>query len=323
MTKPTTKNATPAAGGIAGAQATIELVDDVRLVALGYTMSVYTNRLLSQQAKGVLAAYDRYLRLDQRELPPYYATENMSRHKKASKATFDMLPTWLQPGAPPREFIALDLQATESPNDAPRDSFHVYGTEPAYPEHSEDDARIVAMSLDPATCDAATLLDVFIETCSAIDFGSALAGFGMNTSRYEEEAAQTHAWAMGMRYRTLDIPRMVDDAIAVGKDGIKGVGWLTALGPVILDELGGKAKLRKAVPGDVELIDLPNGIVLKAGAAPVLGDRNRRESVAPYKAIYTLLAPWIDRAAKRSPSFNLETDYVERTEAWFNRLADA
>ncbi|GGY36852.1 type VI immunity family protein [Pseudoduganella albidiflava] len=323
MTRTGTKNATPAAGDITGAQAIIELAEDVRLVALGYTMSVYTNKLLSQQPKGVLSAYDRYLRLYQRDLPPYYATENMNRHKKASKATFDMLATWLQPGAPPREFISLDLQATESPNDAPRDSFHVYGTEPAYPDHSDDDARVVAMSLDPAVCDAATLLEVFVETCSAIEFRSALAGFGMNTSRYEEEEAQTHAWAMGMRFRALDIPRMVDDALAVGSDGVKGVGWLTALGPEILDQLGGKAALRKALPAEVALIDLPNGIVLKAGEAPILGDRNRREPLAHYQKIYGLLAPWIDRAAKRSPSFNLETDYVDRTEAWFHRLADA
>lgn len=308
------------------AKATIELAseDDTQLVALSFGMSIFSNTILSAQGEGLLAIYDRFLELCPRERLTHYSTENMTRHKKVTKATFNMLPIWLQPNAPPRDFICIELKSGGSFDDAPRNNFYVFGTEPKYRNFTGDVAEVISMSIDAdeARQDSSKLLDLFVDACSSIKFRSGLAGFSVNCSRYEREEAQTHAWRTGMRFRAFDICRVIDDAIAVGKDGIKGIGWLTALDTQTVESVGGIPKVRKTLASEVEIIKVPNGIILKAGPEPLLGDRNRRELLPTYKQIYGLILPFVSRAAKRSPSFNIETDYVARTEQWFNRLSD-
>ena len=123
-----------------------------------------------------------------------------------------------------------------------------------------------------------------------------------------------------MRHQGVDIGRIMDDSLAVGTDALKGVGWLTALDKEFTSRVGGVPKLRKALPRAVEIIDLPRGTVLQAGPRPETGDLNEGDKLPLYGAIFRLIAPFVEIAAARSPSFNLATDYVERTEGWFMRL---
>ena len=69
-------------------------------------------------------------------------------------------------------------------------------------------------------------------------------------------------------------------------------------------------------------VKMAGGTLIQAGSAPAIGDINKGDRLPLYQMVFKLLAPFVEIAAKRSPSLNLATDYVERTERWFMRLAD-
>jgi len=255
----------------------------------------------------------------------FYATENMRHHKPVTKKTFGMLPTWLKPGAPPREFISLQIKDGNQYQDAPHRKFQVFGCEPQSKFFNPGRANMVSMAFPPAV-DAESVLqfrDLFIQACGVFPLQSGHAGFSFECSPYDEEASQTYAWATSMQVRGVDICRVPADRRAVGEDAIKGVNWLTALGAGLLQQIGGLAKLRRDLSSEIELFELPGGgVVIQAGKMPLLGDINRGETLPLYQQVYKLLAPLIETAGRRSLSFNLSTDYVEKTERWFTRLSN-
>lgn len=299
--------------------------DGVRLVTIGLGFSLYIREPLSSCASELLRFHDAFVH----EYPPpgilkFYATENMRQHKRITKATLSMLPTWLKADAPPREYVCLQMKDGDHHQSAPHHKVEVYGIEARSKLFNRGRANIVSL-LIPFVTEAAgqeKFRDKFIEACSGFPIQSAIGGLTFECSRYEKESSQTHAWSQSMRLKATDICRIPEDAIAVGVDGLKGIGWLTALGVEALEPIGGASQLRRQLPSEIEIIPIPGGVVFQIGKAPIAGDANRAEDLSSYVALYLLLRPMIDLAAKRSISFNLEKDYVERTEAWFGRLGN-
>lgn len=305
-----------------GSQFDLYADDGVRLVSLVLGLTIYTNVNLSNQAKAILSAYDRFLEWCPRESLKFYATETMRQHKPIKKSTLSMLPTWLKAGAPEREFIRLQLKDGSQYQDAARYKFDVLGIEPKSKQFKLRHANLLSLAFPPDPNAASSIRDRFVELCTLLQFQSGYAGFSFECSKYEAEASHSHAWGLSMRHPGIDINRNVDDAIAVGQDGMKGVGWLTALNKSYLAQLGGLSRLRQELPREVEFIDLPYGAILQAGPAPSVGDLNKGDTLPLQRSIFKLVAPLVNVAARRSPSFNLATDYVERTEAWFMRLGN-
>jgi hypothetical protein len=74
--------------------------------------------------------------------------------------------------------------------------------------------------------------------------------------------------------------------------GVVTVSWLTFLGPQITTDLGGREGLASRSPPEVSVLPLGNGgTLLRAGAAPQLGDVNRRDMLPVYRAVGQLVAP--------------------------------
>ncbi|MHB8474549.1 MAG: type VI immunity family protein [Gammaproteobacteria bacterium] len=298
--------------------------DGVQLVSLVFGFSVYTQAALASCPEAVLKVYESFFEHCPQSALRFYATESMRRHKPVTKNTFGMLPTWLKPGAPPREYICVQIKDGIHYQDASHHKFEVFGEEPASKYFAPGWPNIVSMAFPPAI-DAESALqfrDLFVRACSVMPLQSGHAGFSFECSRYDENASQTHAWATSMRVPGVDICRLPVDRRAVGEDAIKGVNWLTALGADLLQQVGGMSKLREGLSSEIELIELPVGVVIQAGKMPLLGDTNRGETLPLYQQVYKLLAPLVEKASRRSLSFNLSTDYVEKTEQWFTRLSN-
>jgi hypothetical protein len=305
----------------------LELVGDdgVRFVALTFGVTLYTNKTLSTCAEAVLNAYQQFQDACPLNTLKFYATENMRKHKAIAKSTLTMLPTWLKPGAPAREYIFLQLKDGDDARDAPHRKFEIYGLEPKSKLFNAERANLVswALPLVESVEGAEKMLDRFTALCEAFPFRSGHAGFSFECSRYEREISETHAWTQSMRYRGVDICRIPADSKAVGRDGIKGIGWLTALDEEFVSMLGGAGKIRKTLSREIDVLELSRGIVIRAGSVPSAVDSNRGESLPLYKSVYRLAAPFIERAAIRATALTLATDYVERTERWFTRLGIA
>lgn len=74
--------------------------------------------------------------------------------------------------------------------------------------------------------------------------------------------------------------------------GVVVVSWLTFLGSRITAYLGGKDALESKCPPEISVYPLgKEGVLLRAGIAPELGDVNRQELLPAYRAVGRLVAP--------------------------------
>lgn len=305
----------------------LELVaaDQVRLVSLVLGLSAYTEAPFSSMSAGVLSIYDDFLSRVGKSAFRFYATENMRSHKPISKSTLTMLPSWLSGDAPSREYVSIEMKDGEQPQDAPHLKFQVHGIEAKSKlfQKGRGNAISMAIPVNEIAAGHAMLKELFIQVCSTLPVRSGTAGLVLECSRYDASASETHAWTTGMRMRGLDICRIPFDCQAVGVDGLKGVGWLTALGQPLVAQLGGIDRLKQGWPSAISVMETPHAVIIQAGESPQWGDVNQPDTLALYREVYKKVGSLIEVAGKRSMSFNLDEDYVERTEQWFMRLRDA
>jgi len=102
--------------------------------------------------------------------------------------------------------------------------------------------------------------------------------------------------------------------------GIADIGWRTVVGAPFMPRLG---KLPD-MPG-VTVQTAPAGVTLTAGPAPIWGDVNRGEDIAPYRAVAAVLAPLAmpreitdTRYFQGNPD---NADFMERLDLYLERLA--
>jgi hypothetical protein len=104
------------------------------------------------------------------------------------------------------------------------------------------------------------------------------------------------------------------DAVA----GLHTVGWLTLVGEELAATAG--ITLDRDIPANAESVYVRRGrfgLVCAAGSAPVHGDVNLRESLAPYRAVNELLEPLLLQATRPWPGAFARP---ELRQAWIGRF---
>jgi hypothetical protein len=305
----------------------LELVQDgVRIVSLTFGIKLYTDLLFSKIPDAVLGCYDRYLKLFPGEGLKFYATENMSQHKPVAKRTLDMPRVWLKPGAPAREYVAIELHDGETFNAMPHHLFQMLGNEPGSLTRESENANLVFMTFpaEEGLRRSAEFQKLVQELCEIFPFTSGHAGFTFVCSKYEQRKSNTFAWQKSMRHPGIDISLPVKDGIAAGFDGLKTVGWLTLVSDALAKKAGGEAKIRKALTKEIEVIPVKGGLMIKAGPAPRIGDTNRRDPLDDYRQVYRALKPVLEAAIARSKAISIAApDFAEKSIQWFRRFEDA
>jgi hypothetical protein len=114
-------------------------------------------------------------------------------------------------------------------------------------------------------------LEALVRTTGAdMPFAMGAAGLGFDCSRYEDDAAESHAHAQALAHRALSVfvdrVWMTRDEVTAG-GGFPGVRWLTLLGPDALSRVQNGALT--SLPG-VEHEPLGHGVLLMAGKVPAL-----------------------------------------------------
>ena len=296
-----------------------------RLVSLGFAISLFFDRPFGEIRQQILASIE----LMQSQIPKdalrWYATETMAKHRSVTKRVLSMLPTWLAPGAPAREYIALELKDGERVEDAPHYMLQVFSEESPDPKEERIDARFFRLILPyrVGRDRSAEMVHLFASLCRTAPCRHALAGYALVCSRYSEFPSQTHAVAFGMRHPGVDILIDIADSSVVGVHSIKGASWLTMIDQRFVAQLGGLNAVRNSLIDGVELIELDNGVILRAGATPDIGDTNRRDTLPAYRAAFAIVRPLLEPAIARKPGFALaDADAEERARAWFLRLGE-
>ncbi len=292
-------------------------VDGLKLATVTFGLNLYTDRSFYDCTDAVLESLRLFVEQSSLEPLRHYATETMREHKPVTKRALGMLPSWLNPGAKQKHYISLDLKSGENYQDAPDFKYEVF-CEPA-----SEQANILSMALPAvwAIQKRDEMLGLVLRLADIFPFRSGIAGYSYEVSRYNKKKSEKHAWTLSMRHPGIDIVRIPVDAKAAGGEALRGVGWLTLVGEQLVKQLGGVRKLRSELSEEIDLVETRHGSIIRAGASPAIGDIDRDETLPLYREVYRVLAPWIEAAAAQSMAFQLATEYVERTRAWYARLS--
>ncbi len=294
--------------------------DDTVITRPVFTLSFFAKEPVSELGLALLDTFERYTDIVGAEALRFYATANMSKHRKVTKRAAAMLETWLQPGAALDDYVFINFQDTEVYNEAPISLYLLAGAEEVDGERV-DDATLVRISLPLARAleDAAGMQSLAEELWSMVPFQSGQAGFGLECSRYFLDEAHEHAYAKSMRHPGLDIPDAVNDATNSGNDHLRGIGWLTFIDDDLATRLDGAEAIASNVGAGVSVTKPGRGVLLRAGDRPAFGDVNRKDDLPAYASVFAAVRPLLVDPDD-APSLNLSGDYAGRTEAWLTRF---
>jgi hypothetical protein len=296
-----------------------------RLVSLGYDVVMYSWESFARVTAGILHAYEKFLSLVPKSELRWYGTENMGRHGPVTPKVLDMLPGWFKKGAPKRPEYMLELRDGEGHAlDPARYAFWVWAAPEDSPQcRGRSNFLRLTLPAEWGITRSGEALELVRDLAAHFPFRSGHSGFVLQTTWYGKPASELAAWKLGMRFHGVDIRREVTDRLAVKKDSVKGVNWLTLLSEDLAEKVGGVAGLRKKLPPSVELVPVKGGVIVKAGPRPSVGDVNRRETLPDYRAAYRLLARLQKPVVESYTGFPLkEADPSEGTAAWLERLAE-
>ena len=132
--------------------------------------------------------------------------------------------------------------------------------------------------------------DTFEALVSTFPFHVATAGYGFNLewAREGEMAGEPAEIRAGLRFHGLMIRNRMQESFLSKQ--LKSAHWLTFVQHAIVEELGGKATFDDLE--GVDAADVANGVLLRAGNAPPVGDINRQApDLGPMKAVNDALRP--------------------------------
>ncbi|CAN5718466.1 hypothetical protein BH11PSE13_BH11PSE13_11380 [soil metagenome] len=299
------------------------VVGGVRVASLVFSIVIYSREPFRKQGDALVTLQKRFWDLCGHERDWYYASENMARHKALTPRTLGMIASWTKSSAPLREFVSLEIKQGEPFNVASRLKFQVQGTEPGSASYDDGDANLLSFTFPAAWARdrQEEMRTLAVEVFSSMPVVCGQAGYTFELSRYYETGAAAHAWLQSMRYRGIDIAQPTVDRAAVATDGLKGVNWLTMLGPAMAKEVGLIGGSRSGLPRSIVLEQLATGVLIEAGGRPLIGDASMRNDLTDNKAILRLVRPLVERLAGRYPSFWLAGGISsDRTHDWLFRL---
>jgi hypothetical protein len=177
----------------------------------------------------------------------------------------------------------------------------------------------------PPADDLAPLIDLFLRWCGIIKpiHGTVSPGIILTQGGGPTSSDFVSAYPLIQRFPGLDY---VDASHWVNESRrdqrkIRTIGWLTALDDGLVAALGGAGRLGQELPPDVIVHAFAGGVVLQAGPRPRLGDRNRADVPAPYRAVARLLRPLVFNAYPRGLFHPIAPlDPKQETRKWLDRF---
>jgi Type VI immunity for VRR-NUC len=196
------------------------------------------------------------------------------------------------------------------PSDDDEDDFMVTlrdGTEPVVPDHyfqyfgcvserKPAEASYVEIWFPTEYLDEVGV-EAFVaflaELAATVPFSSGYCSLALNYEDWAVVPATPLARATALRYPGIDIHGSSSTSLYIG-DGARGAYWLTFLGPeplAILEK--DAAALRAELGGDVGIVELRNGVLIRAGERPETGDVNRNERLPLVRKVAEAIEPAI------------------------------
>jgi TseV toxin immunity protein TsiV len=213
----------------------------------------------------------------------WYKTERMTQFAPITPTVLQAFPTWFSRKPAERMEFGLELTAGRSRDEVGRGGFRFF----IAPAMLDREAGYFQFHL-PASYsrdDPDALVTLVQTIADVLPFRSGHAGYGVQYDEGtgpERRNLQLRAWCN--RYEGLDCNDlgMIREHVV---QSIKGVNWITLLDQELCDRVGGVDRLRGDLPAPISVITLRSGCLMRAGVAPGLGDRNRREKLTAYRQV--------------------------------------
>ncbi len=144
-------------------------------------------------------------------------------------------------------------------------------------------------------------------------------GFAESSDIAVRDEAQPLIYSMARRFPGLEVDRPVIH-IDYLNSGIKGVNWLTILGPSWIEAIGGVTRLRASLSEQFVFHEYDESVMIQAGTKPQIGDRNQRLWPKLYLEIARLLKPIRCRKRYCFDNYGDNRFTKETSEQWLERF---
>lgn len=299
--------------------------DDLRVINLCLDLVLYTSSDFSAIPKQIQHGYQRLLAMIPAGRLAWYAHAGSTRHRPLTHRTLGIVPGWFAAGAAHRSdgIRHIHLKDGASYADAAGYSLWLWGDEPGRVGYGHD-SNVIRLTLPASDGSCEQIRDLMLELAAAIPCDCGHAGLVVETTGYKQEASERAAFAMSMRHPGLDIANPITDSVALRREAVKGVNWLTLLSAEMLARLDPVNLQAARAEPELTFHSVAGGSVLiQAGPSPVADDGPGR-APAPYRAVWRLIAPLQALLLDHYGAFDLPGgNHRQLTREWLLRCSRA
>ena len=256
-------------------------------------VTVYWRGSAFERAAGIVHFYKRAMK-ELGKSVKFFETGTMSGAKKLKADTLDLVPFWFQKSKRRSDIYMLNLESGAHANEPSDRSFFVIADEE---DEQPVGAAQVNLPVETMTADPDRFVGLVEDLVAKLDFESGHAGYALNWDPRGDQAiqAQEKMAYVGARFQGVDLFDIDVTLVSLRKSppgSIKCVNWLTLLGARLAERVGSPQAVKKQLGKTSTVVPLEHGLLIRAGDAPTLGDRNRKADVAAYRSVGKLLAPY-------------------------------
>ncbi len=243
----------------------------------------------------------------------WYQTERMRRPKKVTDQSLEMFNNWFADTSRKREWYNLYLSSGEESDSAGPWTFDFSINTLRIPVHSGYFHFTMPKSL--LDHDIPNFLGLVSDIADTMPFRSGHAGYGIHyDAGYELPPRNKQIYAWARKYACIDHGELPSASLYMSRY-IKSVNWLTLLDYEFLNQIGGLDNLRLHLGGDITVEEQKQGIIIKLGSKPILGDVNRHEDVQIYRCANNAIKSLRTPEHLPFPGFN-----KDETQEWLARF---
>lgn len=294
------------------------------LVRDGITCALFFKKPINEVADLVLSAFEEFLRMTPPNALRWASIGAMSEAWKAfTRNTVSQCKAQLNPAAArARKLTSFELRDGQEGGDAPGYGFALFAN--ANFSDKPDKRNLVQMYFPTSLIENGQIDQFVTDIHSIVSKVPVVSGYcspGLHWSEGSASEALTAARKIAMRYPGFDVQFNQLGRTQID-DKIRGARWLTFLGPEVLKTLGGEAQLSRVLRTPISVKAVGNGVVIRAGQRPEIGDTNRRLDTPLLKVVARVLEPVTMFGEKVLLKYEFADGNSKVLSAWERRFLD-
>ncbi|MGZ7458325.1 type VI immunity family protein [Pseudomonas sp. Ma2-10] len=249
-----------------------EMSDNTPVVRLGLIATVYFKEgYLFESKQKVLECFDRF----KEEFGQHLKGQFDGRYKKLTNESFKKTTLKiLETGA--NEQYEWHISSAPTASEAAEYSLSALNSFEVHGNQKRSYLKItLPWTLLQEADGAARYQNWLLYLCNQV---KAEHGYGGLSSilPYDYDSYMPMEFQLAQQFSGLEVDSMVHNFKRALLNHIKGVNWYTILGSYFAEQLGGEDQIRHAFSGrgDIEVLSYDNGLIIRAGELPELGEKN-------------------------------------------------